>query len=54
MVKTEEMKIYLAESEEDCEAAYNAMLEQARSMGADELNAWADATYKEAKLTMAK
>lgn len=54
MVKTEEMKIFLAESEEACEEAYNAMLNQARNMGADELNAWANTIYQEAKTTMAK
>lgn len=52
MVKTEEMKIYLAESEEACEEAYNAMLELARQQGADELNAWANEKYQEAKAAM--
>lgn len=52
MVKTEEMKIFLAESEEACEAAYRDMLELAVSQGADRLNAWANETYQAAKATM--
>lgn len=54
MVKTEEMKIFLAESEEECEQAYYDMLELAREQGADELNAWANETYQEAKTIIAQ
>jgi len=52
MVKTEEMKIFLAESEEACEAAYNDMLDLAIQQGADKLNAWANEAYQAAKATM--
>lgn len=52
MVTNEEMKIYLAESEEACEAAYYDMLDLARQQGADELNTWANKAYQEAKAAM--
>ena len=52
MVKAEEMKIYLAESEEACEQAYNDMIELARSQGMDELDAWANEAYQAAKEKM--
>lgn len=52
MVTNEEMKIFLAESEEACEKAYNDMLNLAREQGADDLNAWANEVYQAAKATM--
>lgn len=52
MVKTEEMKIFLAKSEEACEAAYNDMLNLAIQQGADDLNIWANETYQAAKSLM--
>ena len=52
MVTNEEMKIFLAESEDACEKAYNDMLNLAREQGADNLNAWANEMYQAAKATM--
>ncbi len=52
MVTNEETKIYLAESEEACEAAYNNMLDMANQIGMADLDTWANATYQSAKEIM--
>jgi putative aldouronate transport system substrate-binding protein len=45
MVKNEEIKIYLAESEAAAEKAYEAMLKIANDIGLAELDKWASAEY---------
>lgn len=47
MVKAEEINIYMAESEEACEAAYNAMIEKANSIGMQTLVEYGNASYPE-------
>ncbi|GBF75612.1 ABC transporter substrate-binding protein [Paenibacillus sp. 598K] len=47
MVKTEEVRIYLAASEEEARAQYTALLEKAESLGLSKLEEWATAKYKE-------
>ncbi|WP_214630194.1 extracellular solute-binding protein [Paenibacillus agaridevorans] len=47
MVTTEEVKIYMANSEEEAKAAYEALLEKAESLGLAKLEEWATAKYKE-------
>jgi putative aldouronate transport system substrate-binding protein len=49
MIKTEEVKIYMAESAAECESAYNAMLEKAESLGMSKLVAYGNETYKKLK-----
>ena len=46
MVKTEEVRIYLAESEEAAEQAYQNMLKLAEGIGLSKLESWATAEYK--------
>lgn len=47
MVKAEEINIYMAESEEACEAAYNAMIQKANDIGMQTLVEYGNATYPE-------
>ncbi|ASA25781.1 extracellular solute-binding protein [Paenibacillus donghaensis] len=47
MVTTEELKIYMAASEEEAKAQYDALLQKAESLGLAKLEAWATAKYKE-------
>jgi putative aldouronate transport system substrate-binding protein len=47
MVTTEELKIYLAASEAEAKAQYEAMLKKAESLGLTKLETWATAKYKE-------
>ncbi|WP_168122402.1 extracellular solute-binding protein [Paenibacillus sp. HB172176] len=47
MVTTEELKIYLAASEEEAKAQYEALLAKAESLGLSKLEDWATAKYKE-------
>jgi ABC-type sugar transport system, periplasmic component len=49
MVKTEEVRIYLAESEEAAEQAYQKMLQLAEDIGLGKLESWATAEYQKAK-----
>lgn len=49
MIKNEEIKIYLARSEEDCIKAYNNMLMYAGQMGLSKLENWADSEYGQVK-----
>jgi len=49
MLKSEEINILMAESEEACEKAYYAMLEKAESIGLSKLISSANATYKKLK-----
>jgi putative aldouronate transport system substrate-binding protein len=49
MVKVETSKIFLADSEEACEQAYNDMIEIAKGMGLEQLEAYATETYHTAK-----
>jgi len=46
MMKTEEVRIYLAESEEAAEQAYQNMLKLAEGIGLSKLESWATAEYK--------
>ncbi|MFC4600535.1 extracellular solute-binding protein [Cohnella hongkongensis] len=52
MIKNEEMKIYLAKSEDDAKAAFKAMLDKARDIGIERLEEWATKEYNEAKALM--
>lgn len=52
MVKNEEVKLYLAESEQACEQAYNDMLAMADQLGVKELETWANQAYQSAKEKM--
>ena len=52
MIKNEEMKIYLAKSEDDAKAALKAMLDKTKSIGIDRLEEWATKEYNEAKALM--
>lgn len=47
MVITEELKIYMAASEEEAKAQYEALLQKAESLGLAKLEEWATAKYKE-------
>lgn len=47
MVATEELKIYMAKSEEEAKKAYEKMIAQMESMGLSKLEAWATTKYKE-------
>ncbi len=47
MVKNETAKIFLADSEEECETAYNSMLNTAADMGLEKLEAYATQVYQE-------
>ncbi|NOU64047.1 extracellular solute-binding protein [Paenibacillus sp. LMG 31461] len=47
MVTTEELKIYLAASEAEAKANYEAMMKKAEGMGLPKLEAWATTKYKE-------
>lgn len=49
MIKNEEIKIYLAKSEEDCVKAYNNMLMTAEQLGLSKLENWADSEYSGVK-----
>lgn len=49
MVKNQNTNIYMAESEEACEAAFNAMLEQAEQIGMGTLEEYANASYPDLK-----
>jgi len=52
MIKNEEMKIYLAKSEEDAKVALKAMLDKTKDIGIDRLEEWATKEYNEAKSLM--
>ncbi len=52
MIKNEEMKIYLAKSEEDAKSAFKAMLDKTKDIGIDRLEEWATKEYNEAKSLM--
>jgi ABC-type sugar transport system, periplasmic component len=52
MIKNEEMKIYLAKSEEDAKAAFKAMLDKTKNIGIERLEEWATKEYNEAKALM--
>ncbi|MGO4369263.1 extracellular solute-binding protein [Paenibacillus sp. MCAF20] len=47
MVTTEELKIYMAASEEEAKAEYEALLKKAESLGLAKLEDWATTKYKE-------
>lgn len=47
MIKSEEINVYMAESEEACEAAFNAMIEKANSIGMQTLVDYGNAQYPE-------
>jgi putative aldouronate transport system substrate-binding protein len=47
MVTTEELKIYMAASEEEAKAQYEALLQKAESLGLAKLEEWATTKYKE-------
>lgn len=47
MVTTEEVKIYMAASEEEAKVQYEAMLQKAESLGLAKLEEWATKKYKE-------
>lgn len=47
MLKSEEINVYMAESEEACEAAFNAMIEKANSIGMQTLVDYGNAQYPE-------
>ncbi len=49
MIKNEEIKIYLAKSEEECIKAYNNMLSAAEKLGMSDLEVWANSEYTRAK-----
>lgn len=49
MIKTEEVKIYMAESAAACEEAYKSMLEKAETIGLSKLVAYGNETYKKLK-----
>lgn len=49
MIKNEEIKIYLAKSDEDCIKAYNSMLMTAEVLGLSRLEGWADSEYDKVK-----
>ena len=49
MIKAEEINIYMAESEEACEAAYNEMLSKADRIGVQQLCEYGNTTYTELK-----
>lgn len=49
LIKTEQVKILMAESEAACEEAYNAMLAKAESIGMSKLVAYGNATYAKLK-----
>ncbi|MDR1569274.1 MAG: hypothetical protein LBS72_02155 [Oscillospiraceae bacterium] len=52
MVKNEEVKLFLATSEEECEKAYSDMLARAEQLGVKDLDAWANEAYQTAKSIM--
>lgn len=47
MIKNEEIKIYLANSEDECVKAYNNMLKTAEQLGVSKLENWANTKYTE-------
>lgn len=47
MISAEEINIYMAESEEACEAAYNTMLEKAEQIGVTRLCEYGNSIYSE-------
>lgn len=49
MISNEEVNILMAESEEQCEAAYNAMIEKAEQIGIAKLCEYGNTTYAELK-----
>ena len=49
MIKAEEINVYMAESEEACEAAYNAMIEKANSIGMQTLVEYGNSLYPDLK-----
>ena len=49
MIKAEEINIYMAETEEACEAAYQTMLDKAEQIGVQKLCDYGNATYAKLK-----
>lgn len=49
MIKSEQIKIYMAESEEECEAAYYSMIEKADQLGMKDLEVYGNETYARLK-----
>lgn len=47
MITTEQVKIFLAETEEDAKAAYDKMMQTAKDIGLEKLEAYATQKYKE-------
>ena len=50
LIKNERVKIILSDSPEQVEKNYNAMLDNARKIGLDRLNAWANEEYEKKKV----
>ncbi len=49
MIKNEEIKIYLAKTEQECIMAYKNMLTSAEKLGMSDLEVWANSEYSRAK-----